>query len=152
MTPVGRLQVTTQDDAIVSVSWASPGPGSLPGITDEPLLQDACDQLQAYFEGDLTQFNLPLAPEGSAFRQRVWTMMAQIPFGQTLTYGAMARSLGTAARAVGGACGANPVPIIIPCHRVIASAGPGGYSGGDATLGGLPTKHWLLAHEGVTLA
>ena len=148
-TPVGLLSVAAEDGAITSVSWTSEAPQERTDAGNgDALLEEACDQLRAYFEGRLTRFTLPLAPAGTAFRQRVWALMSEIPFGQTLTYGAMAKALGSAPRAVGGACGANPLPIIIPCHRVVGGAGPGGYSGAD----GLPTKHWLLAHEGVTLA
>lgn len=145
-TPVGRLLITAQDGAITTVTWRTTG--LAPDPNHEPLLQEACSQLHAYFERRLTKFSLPLAPVGTPFRQRVWEAMAAIPFGETLTYGAMAKALGTAPRAVGGACGANPVPIIIPCHRVIGGASAGGFSGAD----GIPTKHWLLAHEGITLA
>ena len=144
-TPVGRLVVLADGGAVVSVAWdhASPdGDGS-----PDPLLNEARDQLLAYFDGRLTRFTLPLAPAGTAFRQRVWAAMAEIPYGQTVSYGLLAQALDTAPRAVGGACGANPLPIIIPCHRVVAGAGPGGYSGAN----GLTTKHWLLAHEGVTV-
>ena len=87
---------------------------------------------------------MPLAPAGSGFRQRVWQAMQAIPVGETRSYGALARALGSAPRAVGGACGANPIPILIPCHRVVAGGGLGGYSGGA----GLATKIALLKLEG----
>jgi len=141
--PVGRLVLTAKNGALVSVMWA--GTATPEGGDDlDPVLREACAQLSAYFAGRLTRFDLPLAPAGTPFRQRVWAAMAAIPYGQTLTYGDIARALGTAPRAVGGACGANPLPIIIPCHRVVGGNGPGGYSGAR----GLATKHWLLAHEG----
>ena len=105
-----------------------------------PVLEDALDQLKRYFAGELTAFDLPLAPAGSAFQQRVWSAMCEIPHGETWTYAELARRADTAARAVAGACGANPIPIIIPCHRVVASNGSGGYSG----RGGLKTKSALL--------
>jgi O-6-methylguanine DNA methyltransferase len=88
----------------------------------------------------------PGGPEGTAFQQRVWRALSAIPFGETRSYGELARELGSAARAVGGACGANPIPIIIPCHRVLAANRRlGGFSGGD----GLSSKQQLLAHEGI---
>ncbi|NBC32679.1 MAG: methylated-DNA--[protein]-cysteine S-methyltransferase [Alphaproteobacteria bacterium] len=142
--PVGRLVLTARDGALVSVAWAGTAAADEGADADDPVLREACGQLSAYFAGRLTRFDLPLAPAGTPFRQRVRAAMAAIPYGQTLTYGAIARALDTAPRAVGGACGANPLPIIIPCHRVVGGNGPGGYSGAR----GLATKHWLLAHEG----
>jgi methylated-DNA-[protein]-cysteine S-methyltransferase len=89
-----------------------------------------------------------VAPAGTPFQRRVWQRLSAIPAGETLTYGALARELGTSARAVGGACRTNPIPLVIPCHRVVATNGLGGYSG---ERGGdwLAKKRWLLAHEGV---
>jgi len=108
------------------------------------LLARALGQLEAYFAGDLAVFDLPLAPAGSAFQHRVWAEMARIPFGRTRTYGELARCVEGAAQAVGQACGANPIPIIVPCHRVVAGGGRlGGFSGGR----GVVSKRALLAHE-----
>ena len=91
-----------------------------------------------------TAFDLPLKPAGTAFQRRVWARLASIPQGRVETYGAIAKKLRSGARAVGGACGANPIPILIPCHRVLgAGGGLGGYSG----EGGVATKRFLLAHE-----
>ena len=137
--PVGRLTVSATTDAIVSIAW-----------TDDPqddptaLLVEARCQLQAYFERRLTGFDLPLAPAGTPFEQRVWLAMRQIAHGQTRSYGELAMEVGSAPRAVGRACGHNPIPIVIPCHRVLARTGLGGYSGGC----GLETKRALLALEG----
>ena len=136
--PVGTLTLTEDDGAIVSIAW-----GREAGHNGNPLLAEAARQLEAYFAGDLTNFDLPLRPAGSAFEQRVWAAMRQIPYGKTQCYGALAASIGSAARAVGGACGRNPIPIVIPCHRVLAKAGLGGYSG----RGGLATKQTLLSLE-----
>lgn len=108
-----------------------------------PGLEYGRAQLEAYFDGERTDFDLPLAPPGTAYRQRVWQMLQQIPPGETRTYGHLAALAGGGPRSVGGAMAYNPIPIIIPCHRVVASAGPGGYSGGD----GLPTKRFLLVLE-----
>lgn len=142
-TPVGKLLVVELDNAIVSVRW-SRSPGGAPS----PLLAEARRQLIAYFAGKLKKFDLPLAPSGTGFQHRVWGRMLDIPYGQTISYGEMAKHLKSAARAVGGACGANPIPIIVPCHRVMAAHGrDGGYSG----QGGVATKRHLLQLEGAAL-
>ena len=124
----------------------------MPGQTRPPataaaLLAEAAAQLDAYFAGKLTRFDLPLAPSGSPFETRVWTAMQAIPYGETRVYGDLAELVGSAPRAVGRACGSNPIPIVIPCHRVLAKTGLGGYSG----AGGLATKRHLLALEGVAV-
>ncbi|MDH3703452.1 MAG: methylated-DNA--[protein]-cysteine S-methyltransferase [Alphaproteobacteria bacterium] len=109
------------------------------------LLARAADQLTRYFNHGLTDFDLPFVPASTPFQQRVRDAMLAIPFGETRSYGALAKSTGGAPRAIGQACGRNPIPIIVPCHRVVAAGGRlGGFSGGD----GLPTKRRLLAHEG----
>ena len=137
--PVGTLSLFEADGALVAPEW-----GSAPAGEASPLLDEARRQLEAYFEGRLRAFDLPLAPAGTMFQARVWKAMAAIPFGQTRSYGELAAKLRSGARPIGSACGRNPLPIIIPCHRVLAAGGrPGGYSGGD----GLPTKAWLLDLE-----
>ena len=141
-TPVGDLTLSEEDGAIVAVDW-----GWGRDQTETPLLSRARDQLQAYFDGELVEFDLKLAPAGTAYRQRVWHALCRIPAGATRTYGEIAREAGGGPRSVGGANGANPIPILIPCHRVVAGNGIGGYSGGD----GLPTKHFLLDLEARTL-
>jgi methylated-DNA-[protein]-cysteine S-methyltransferase len=137
-TPVGDLSVAEEDGAIVSVEW-----GWGRDQDETVLLRSAREQLHAYFDGALTSFALPLAPEGSPYRQRVWQALLAIPYGATRSYRDIARAAGGSPRSVGGANGANPIPIIIPCHRVVATTGIGGYSGGD----GLPTKRALLLLE-----
>lgn len=137
-TPVGDLSVAEDNGAIVSVDW-----GWGRDQDDTPLLRRAREQLHAYFDGELTQFDLPLAPQGSPYRQLVWRALLAIPYGAVRSYLEIARDVGGSPRSVGGANGANPIPIIIPCHRVVATTGPGGYSGGD----GLPTKRALLTLE-----
>lgn len=107
-------------------------------------------QLRAYFEDPGTPFDLPLADAGTAFQRRVWAAMMRIPPGQTRTYGELAAELGTSARAVGGACRANPCPIVVPCHRVVGKDGLGGFAG-DRSGRKLAVKRWLLAHEGASL-
>jgi methylated-DNA-[protein]-cysteine S-methyltransferase len=141
-TPVGDLSVAEDDGAIVSVEW-----GWGRDQDETALLRSAREQLHSYFDTALTVFDLPLAPAGSPYRQRVWRALEAVPYGATRTYLEIARDAGGSPRSVGGANGANPIPIIIPCHRVVATNGPGGYSGGD----GLPTKRALLRLEGLLL-
>ncbi len=137
--PIGRLILDEEDGALVAVRWANEKTGN-----GSPLLNEAARQLDAYFAGNLTEFDLPLRPAGSAFERRVWDGMLGIPYGKTRSYGELAAGIGSGPRAVGGACGKIPIPIVIPCHRVLAKAGMGGYSGS----GGLKTKQALLAIEG----
>jgi methylated-DNA-[protein]-cysteine S-methyltransferase len=137
-TPVGPLTIEEEDERIVAIRW---GDGA--GANGSPLLQEAARQLAGYFAGELTEFDLSLAPDGSPFEQRVWAAMQTIPYGETRSYGDLAAMIGSAPRAVGGACGRNPIPIVIPCHRVLAKTGLGGYSGD----GGLATKQRLLQLE-----
>lgn len=140
--PFGDLSISEDDGAIVALDW-----GWGRDQTPSPLLKDAVKQLNAYFDGKLTAFDLPLAPFGTAFQKSVWQQMRKIPYGKTRTYGAMAGRLKSEARPVGTACGKNPIPIIIPCHRVVGTATLGGYSG----AGGLETKVALLRLEGVMI-
>lgn len=137
--PVGSLTLVSDEGALTVLDW-----GSVPAEGADPVLDRAADQLVEWFAGRRQDFDLPLRPAGTVFQQRVWAALLGIPFGATVRYGALARQLGTAARAIGGACGRNPLPIIIPCHRVLGGSGPGGYSG----FGGVQTKNWLLKFEG----
>ena len=137
-TPLGDLTVSEEDGAIVAVDW-----GWGRDQDETPLLLLAREQLQEYFDGVRVAFELPLQPQGTAYRRRVWAALCEIPPGATRTYADIARVAGGSARSVGQANGANPIPVLIPCHRVIASAGLGGYSGGD----GLDTKRFLLQLE-----
>jgi methylated-DNA-[protein]-cysteine S-methyltransferase len=140
--PIGPLTLSEEDGVIVSLDWGWP-----PDSEETPLLLKARDQLEEYFDGKRQVFDLPLAPFGTEFQKRVWQALAAIPFGVTRSYGALAAELGTSARALGTACGRNPIPVIIPCHRVLAgNGGLGGYSGMD----GVETKQSLLRLEGVT--
>jgi methylated-DNA-[protein]-cysteine S-methyltransferase len=137
-TPLGALTLSEEDGAIVALDW-----GWGRDQTETDLLLRGRTQLHEYFDGSPQAFDLPLSPAGSAYRQNVWKALRRIPFGQTRSYAEIAAAAGGSPRSVGGANGANPIPIIIPCHRVIASTGLGGYSGGD----GLSTKRYLLALE-----
>lgn len=139
--PLGDLTLTEEDGAIVSVDW---GRGPPQFQRETPLLSKAARQLDDYFDGRLTRFDLPLRPSGTPFAASVWKLMQDIPYGETRTYGDLAKVLDCSAQAVGSACGANPIPIIIPCHRVTGAKGRlVGYSG----LGGTETKRRLLALE-----
>lgn len=137
-TPVGDLSVSEEDGAVVAIDWGWGGQQ-----TSTPLLRRACEQLHAYFDSELTEFDLPLAPVGTVYQQRVWQALCLIPYGATRSYAEIVRTAGGSPRSVGQANGNNPIPIVIPCHRVLARKNLGGYSGGD----GLVTKRWLLAHE-----
>lgn len=140
--PVGDLTVSTFDNAIVALDW---GWSSMQ--TPTPLLERARDWLNRFFDGDTNTPGLPMRPNGTDFQKRVWDAMIEIPSGHTRTYGDLALDLHSAAQAVGNACGANPIPIMIPCHRVVGTGRLGGFSGGD----GLPTKTALLRLEGALL-
>ena len=135
---VDALTVTEEEGAIVAVDW---GWGRDQEAT--ALLLEARGQIEAYLDGERQGFELPLRPRGSVYRQKVWAALVAIPYGVTRTYGDVARMAGGGPRSVGGANGANPIPILIPCHRVVASDGIGGYSGGA----GLDTKRRLLQLE-----
>lgn len=137
-TPLGALTISEEGGAVVAVDW-----GWGRDQAETPLLLRAREQVQEYFDGERTCFDLPLAPGGTPYRQRIWAALQAIPYGETRTYLDIAGSTGGVARSVGQANGENPLPILIPCHRVVASRGLGGYSGGD----GIETKRFLLDHE-----
>jgi methylated-DNA-[protein]-cysteine S-methyltransferase len=150
MPSFGDLRIIASDDAILAIEF-SPFRGLADGRpigdrNDEaPVLRHAVDQLEAYFARELREFDLPLAPHGSSFQQAVWSELVAIPWGQTASYGEIAHRLGhtnAASRAVGSANGSNPIPIVIPCHRVIGANGSlTGYAGG------LSRKQQLLELE-----
>jgi methylated-DNA-[protein]-cysteine S-methyltransferase len=140
--PVGVLTLVGAEDGLHAIRFAHSDPPSQLA-SDQPLLADAAAQLSSYFGGSHAGFDLQLAPRGTAFQQRVWKAVAAIPFGTQRSYGAIASQLGSVARAVGQANGANPLPIVVPCHRVTGHDGRlVGYAGG------LERKRWLLEHEG----
>lgn len=138
--PLGDLTLFADDDAIVVLEF-----GKGPTGDSSPLLKEGKAQLDAYFKGSLADFDLPLKPEGTKFQKAVWKLMREIPYGSTRSYGEIAKDLKSAPRAVGGACGKNPIPIIVPCHRILAAnKAIGGFSGGTGT----DTKFALLHLEG----
>ena len=138
--PVGPLTVWAEDGAVTRLDWED-RPAAPPA---DAVLNDARTQLTGYFAGHRKTFDLPLAPRGSAFQQAFYAALCAIPFGETRTYGDLAAELGVSAQAIGQACGANPIPILIPCHRVLAANGLGGFSG----RGGVEAKVALLRLEG----
>ena len=138
-TPFGDLLLTEEDGAITALGW-----GQAARQERSDVLDTALAQLSEYAQGKRQRFDLPLRVAGSDFQRAVCDAIFAIPFGETRTYGEIARDLGVPAQAVGGACGGNPIPIIIPCHRVMGAKGLTGFSG----AGGVETKVALLCHEG----
>lgn len=137
--PVGPLGADAVDGAITALVWGRAG-----DLTTGPLHRQISDEMTAYFSGSRQVFQTPVAPRGSVFQQQFYTALCAIPYGETRTYGDLASELGVSAQAIGQACGANPIAIIIPCHRVLAANGLGGYSG----AGGIEAKVALLRLEG----
>ena len=145
--PIGRLTVIERDGCIAALSWRGRAGDDI-GDEATPLLADAVGQLRGYFAGERKRFDLQLLAAATPEAQAARDAMIAIPYGSTASYGALAAATGSSPRAFGQACGANPLPIIVPCHRVVSSDGSFGfYSGGD----GPKTKDWLLAHEGAAL-
>lgn len=141
-TPLGELTVFEDDGALVAVDWGRAAGGG----EETPLLKKTRKAFEAYFAGKKNAFaGLPLRPGGTDHQRAVWRAMQAIPYGETASYADLARKIKSGPRAVGTACGKNPLPIVVPCHRVLGTGRIGGYSGGD----GLATKRQLLALEGV---
>jgi methylated-DNA-[protein]-cysteine S-methyltransferase len=161
------LGIRCDDDEIFGIEFLESCRDIAPRLL---LAKEAARQLHAWLKDPKFVFGLPLRPHGTAFQRRVWSAIAAIPVGQTLSYGDLAKPLESGPRAVGGACGANPYPIVVPCHRVVAATGLGGFGGGSARLSRrlhgnrasgddavdvpgadflLDVKRWLLAREGV---
>jgi methylated-DNA-[protein]-cysteine S-methyltransferase len=145
-TPIGRLILESDGDVLISI-WLPTQSQPVRGRDDAPpVLKETATQLEEYFARERTEFDVPMELDGTDFQQDVWRELSRIPYGETISYGELARRVGRpkGPRAVGQANGRNPIPIIVPCHRVLASNGIGGYGGG------LPMKRTLLAVEGVT--
>ena len=141
--PFGPVSFTVEDGFLHCVQFRAEINST---GNDDPLAEEVARQLNAYFAGSLFNFDLPLAPPHSEFQASIRQCMIDIPFGEMRTYGELAKDLRSASQAFGQACGANPIAIIVPCHRVVAAGGKlGGFSGGD----GAPTKRKLLNHEAV---
>ena len=143
-TLVGRIGVMMENDALADVSFL--GDTTSLHAPRTTAAKRVCRQLRSYFANPRHSFRVPLTLSGTAFQQRVWRALRRIPAGRTLSYGALARKLATSARAVGNSCRANPVPIVIPCHRVVAANSAGGFMG-KRSGSALRLKHRLLEHE-----
>jgi methylated-DNA-[protein]-cysteine S-methyltransferase len=146
-TPIGRLVLECDGDVLIGV-WLPHERRHVRHDVDDvpPILKETAAQLEEYFAGERTEFDVTMELDGTPFQLEVWAELRRIPYGETISYGELARRVGRprGPRAVGQANGRNPIPIIVPCHRVLASNGIGGYGGG------LPVKRALLAVEGVT--
>jgi methylated-DNA-[protein]-cysteine S-methyltransferase len=148
--PIGRLELTSDGRAVTSLSIERAGSLPLEEFPENStaVLETAKTQLAEYFAGTRRDFDVPVALTGTEFQKAVWAQLAALGWGEVASYGSIGAATGraTAGRAVGGAVGANPIPIIVPCHRILAGNGKiTGYSGGN----GIPTKAWLLDHEGI---
>ncbi|HEY3596840.1 MAG TPA: methylated-DNA--[protein]-cysteine S-methyltransferase [Paraburkholderia sp.] len=148
--PFGKIGLRVEGESVREIVYL---PESVRNIApDTPLAKETIAQIERYLERASATFDLPLADVGTAFQRRVWRAISDIPPGVVLTYGQLAKQIGSHPRAVGQACGSNYFPIVIPCHRVVASSGIGGFAhhGGDGYY--RTVKRWLLAHEGVRYA
>ena len=151
--PIGRIEVVSDGSAVISLAIERGGvlPHDDEPETADAVLERAVEQLGEYFAGERHDFDVPVDLRGTEFQRAVWEQLVQLQWGEVVSYGELGQATGraTAGRAVGGAVGANPIPIIVPCHRVLGSDGRiTGYSGGE----GIPTKSWLLDHEGIAHA
>lgn len=142
--PFGAIGIRAQDEFLVGISLI---PDPLPEKRSaQPFVQQIAERVRAYLRNPATPLHIPYAVKGTPFQKRVWQAIAAIPSGQTLSYGELAQKVGSGPRAVANVCGANQVPLFIPCHRVVSKSGIGGFMQGNES--GLKVKRWLLAHEG----
>jgi len=145
-TPVGLLKVTVENEQLKNIELNSQLPKCFPKTT---FCKKVAEQIQSYFTNKSHRFDLPLIQEGTEHQLKVWSALSQIPFGTVLTYGELAKQIGSSARAVGNACRNNPHPIIVPCHRIVAASDIGGFSGAKKGVL-LKVKRDLLKHEGLS--
>lgn len=146
-TPFGAIAISAHANQLaIEFLTESPSPNSYQ--SKHPLVAQAYEQITQYLQAP-TSFNLPISLHGTEYQQRVWQAIASIPLGQTRTYGQLAHQIGSGPRAVANACGANQLPLVIPCHRVVAQNGLGGFM--QSKPNGLQVKKWLLQHEGVDM-
>jgi methylated-DNA-[protein]-cysteine S-methyltransferase len=148
--PIGRIELVGDGTAVVSLTIERDRTLPHDGVDEhsDAILDRAADQLAQYFAGTRTTFDIPIALNGTKFQRSIWALLGDLKFGEVTSYGDLGLTTGrlSAGRAVGGAVGANPIPILVPCHRVLATHGRiTGYSAGN----GIPTKVWLLDHEGI---
>jgi methylated-DNA-[protein]-cysteine S-methyltransferase len=145
-TPFAVLGIRTADGAVTGIEYLPKGERA--AAPADPVAKRAVKELERYFADPYHRISLPLAPRGTPFQRRVWDAIAAIPVGESRTYGEIARIVRSAPRAVGGACGANPIALVVPCHRVVGSMGSlGGFMNADDG-DPLAIKRWLLTHEG----
>jgi len=142
--PVGRIYVETEDEKLVKLEYHCKKKVTTDKL--DSFSSQVKKQITHYFRSSKAGFNLPVMLNGTAFQQKVWTAMQKIPSGQTRTYGDISEQLQSSPRAVGNACRANPVPLVVPCHRVIGKSGIGGF-GGKTSGRNIDCKSWLLRHE-----
>ena len=142
-TPFGAVGICAQDDFLIQVELLLVPQAEK--RSSKAFVQNIANQINQYFHNPRASLNVPFAVNGTAFQKRVWQAIAAIPCGQTLTYGELAAKVGSGPRAVANVCGANQVPLVIPCHRVVAKNGLGGFMQGKEN--GLSVKQWLLDHE-----
>ncbi len=147
-TPFCKMRITREGDYITEIDFLSDSDSQ--AMSEDQLLQQAVSQVKAYVASADRAFDLPLRPKGTEFQRKVWRALQRIPAGEVRTYGELARELNTSARAVGNACRQNPIPLVIPCHRVISASGLGGFAGETAGEK-ISLKQQLLAHEGVEI-
>jgi len=145
--PLGILAIGTEDGALVTIEYKQEKKSV--SASQDNLFEQLRRQLAFYFKNPKHQFDVRIKLHGTAFQQRVWREMQKIPVGETRTYGEVAKKLNSSPRAVGNACRANPLPIVIPCHRIVSKVGLGGYDGETAGRN-IKIKTWLLQHEGVS--
>lgn len=151
--PFGLLGIRCEGESLCAIEFITPDfitpyfmTQSAPEKMHDPFVREVCQQLQAYFADATFKFKLAVKLTGTAHQRKVWQAIRDIPVGRTRQYGELAALLDSSARAVGGACGKNPVPIIIPCHRVLSKSGLGGFNQ-QSNGSMLDIKRWLLAHE-----
>lgn len=149
--PLGYINIAIDSEVICELSLDNQCcvGSDLTAATDQTA-RELCHQLNRYFSDSHMKFTVPVQAKGTAFQHSVWKAMCTIPVGSTMSYGELAAALKTSARAVGNACRKNPVPLLIPCHRVVAKSGLGGYSG-ETSGERITIKKWLLNHEGVNV-
>lgn len=141
--PFGAVAISAQDDFLVRIELLAEAQAEQ--TSSDPFVLDVIKQIEQYFIAPNFVFDVPYAVKGTPFQKRVWRSIASIPSGQTWSYGELAANVASGPRAVANVCGANQVPLVIPCHRVVAKAGLGGFMQGKEN--GLRVKQWLLAHE-----
>ncbi|NTS75449.1 methylated-DNA--[protein]-cysteine S-methyltransferase [Catenovulum sp. SM1970] len=145
-TQVGKIAVFNNEEALTGIDlFADSIRYRIKNAND--LTEQLVSQLSAYFAENLLDFDVPIFLQGTSFQQTVWQALCDIPAGECWTYGQLAKELGTSPRAIGGACRRNPIPIVVPCHRIVAASGIGGYSGQWQEGKKVDIKAWLLQHE-----